>query len=210
MGVVSVSISPISAASITNGNFDTDSIGSFSQAAPTGWTHSSAGSNGGLLNIAINGTAITTGHSLNNVAWLSESVTLSQAISENVADNLSLELQFKVGTRADGAGLATDFEAGLFTTAGAELAKATVANVGGGLTSGEVKAVTLAFNAGTSHAQNGQAIEIRLISTSGNSDQIVFDDVTISAVPEPATYALISGLGLVGMAAYRRRKLNKA
>ncbi len=195
------------AASISNGNFDADTIGSFTSAAGTDWTLSGTG---GLLNIDINNTAVTSGASSPNVAWVTGGTAFhSQSISENVADNLQLQLTFDVSPRADAGSGGTGFTAGLFTAAGTPLATATQADVTGGLVDGQMKTVTVDFNAGVGHGQLGQAIEVRLGFTTGG--QIVFDDVAISVVPEPTTYALVSGLGLLGVAAYRRRSLrNKA
>ena len=209
IGTVLVGLSfSLQAASISNGNFDADTIGNFTFTAGQDWVLNNASNSGGLLNIDIDTDAITSGHSSPNVAWTTTGATYhSQTIGETVADNLQLELSFDVAPRADTAP-ATDFVGGLFTTGGTALATATAANVGGGLTAGTMKTVTVSFDAGVGHGQLGNAIEVRLGTATGG--QITFDNVSVSVVPEPTTYALISGLGLVGLAAYRRTRARKA
>ncbi len=201
-------------ASISNGDFETGgAVGGtgFTSSVPTGWSNGTGASGtAGLLNN--DQFSLVTSNSPANIAYLTGDRSFTQTIGETVADNLSLQLTFKVGVRnSGGTPLPTDFEAGLYTTGGTELQKATIAQVAGGTLTSDLKTVSIQFDAGVGHGQNGQAIEVRLISTTGNTgSQTIFDDVTISVVPEPTTYALVSGLGLLGMAAYRRHKLRQA
>jgi hypothetical protein len=54
-------------------------------------------------------------------------------------------------------------------------------------------------------------MQIRFGTTSGDNVGPVLDNVLVSQVPEPATWAmLIAGFGLVGFAARRQRKLAAA
>lgn len=196
------------AASISNGDFSLPATANFANTNPTDWARGGAG---GVLNATFNSSA-TSGHSPINVAWLNNDTgSLVQSVGENVADNLVLQLDFSVGTRADNGG-GTDssaFTAGFFTSTGVQLAAATVADLpGGDLNEGALEQVSVQFSAGTGHAQDGSPIEVRLLNQSAG--QILFDDVSVTVVPEPTTYALVSGLGLLGLAAYRRRARNQA
>jgi hypothetical protein len=54
---------------------------------------------------------------------------------------------------------------------------------------------------------NGQDLWIRWTLTGDNSDfNVGLDNVSFTAVPEPATYALLSGLAVLGLIALRRRR----
>jgi hypothetical protein len=47
-------------------------------------------------------------------------------------------------------------------------------------------------------------------STPVTSGQMHLDDFTVTAIPEPSTYAVLAGLGALGLAVSRQRKLRKA
>lgn len=207
-------------ASISNAGFETDQGFGLFTFNNTSWTD--GGSNSGTLRV-IDGAgagAATGGFSGNNVITIWGGHHIAQGIGEVVTDNVQIQLTFSVGTRADGGDPLENgqFKAGLFSTDdGTELASADSSNVAGGIgaangTDGVLKQASVTFNPGVDHAKEGVGIEVRLIATdlTGDTEQIMFDDISVSVVPEPTTYALISGLGLVGMAAYRRHKLKKA
>jgi hypothetical protein len=62
-------------------------------------------------------------------------------------------------------------------------------------------------NAGDFFSLSSSGIASATLSTTSTGDYIFVDNFTVSAVPEPSTYALmLGGLGLVGFMAARRRK----
>ena len=159
-------------------------------------THGSGGSGtAGLLN---NDTfSLVTSNSPANILYLTGDRSITQTIGETVANNLSLQLSFKVGVRnAGGTPLPTDFEAGLYTTGGAELQKATIAQVAGGTLTSDLKTVSIQFDAGVGHGQIGQAIEVRLISTTGNTPHKPFSTTS----PSPLSQSQPPTPSLAGLA----------
>jgi hypothetical protein len=71
-----------------------------------------------------------------------------------------------------------------------------------GMTANSVNVETLSVTIGASHAQMGQALQIRLM-TNGNNTEAFFDNVRLDAsptIPEPGTYGLFAlGAGLCGV-----------
>ncbi len=69
---------------------------------------------------------------------------------------------------------------------------------------------TVSFTTGASHAALGEALTIRLLNLNvpNSGIEVNFDDVqlTASAIPEPSSYALATGLIAVGLVAWRRRR----
>jgi hypothetical protein len=56
----------------------------------------------------------------------------------------------------------------------------------------------------------GQVFQIGFSNnaTNFNSSGVFYDNVNLTVVPEPATYALLGGLAAIGLVMYRRRKSN--
>jgi hypothetical protein len=57
---------------------------------------------------------------------------------------------------------------------------------------------------------NGFGLEfyasVNNIGTAVTSGQMSFDNLTVSAVPEPSTYAALAGLSALGLVCWRRRR----
>lgn len=59
-------------------------------------------------------------------------------------------------------------------------------------------------------ATDGQYIAIRWRQAgSGTEAALAVDDLSVTAVPEPATFALLAGIGTLGIVFYRRRRTNR-
>ncbi len=199
----------LNAASISNGDFETgDPLGEngFRGGIET-WT--AVGSNQATLGSGF----ATSGHT-GNIGTFWQGSGIRQDIGETVTANTPIQVQFAIGRRDDQALAPTGFTAGLYTTddetALSEISLTDEPAVFD--TIGVLNTVSFTFNPGSSPAKAGTGIFFRIISAGADGDtrQVALDNVTVSVVPEPTTYALISGLGLVGMAAYRRHKRSKA
>jgi len=67
--------------------------------------------------------------------------------------------------------------------------------------------VLSASNAGDFFSISSSGIASATLSTTSTGDYVFVDNFTVSAIPEPSTYALmLGGLGLVGFMAARKRK----
>ena len=212
IGTVLVGLSfSLQAASISNGGFEDEGAlapGGFRDNLTIGWTENPE------ANIFEVSTSFTTsGASGSNIGTLWSNAILSQAIGENVANNTPIQVSLSIGSRNDEAqSPPTNFSAGLFTTGGTALETITITDEPNVFdTKGVLSPVTFTFNPGVGHGQLGQAMELRIQATGGGvTQQLAVDDISVSVVPEPTTYALVSGLGLVGLAAYRRTRARKA
>lgn len=83
-------------------------------------------------------------------------------------------------------------------------------NGSGALTDGTSTAVEGSF-VNFSHSIAGTVtgdlgIRIQAVSFTGGGDQVTFDNIQITAVPEPSTFALLAGMGALGFILYRRRR----
>ena len=61
-----------------------------------------------------------------------------------------------------------------------------------------------AFNIGESFTA-GQSITLTLSGSAAAGENFSLQSITVSAVPEPSTYAALAGIVILGFAAYRRR-----
>ena len=132
---------------------------------------------------------------------------IAQVLSDVLTANTQYTLQVDIGDRIDTAfgGYTVDFLAGTTVLASDNN---TLTPNGGFLES------TVTFFAPLGHANLGQALQIRLTSNGvqTNFDNVRLDatPVRVSAVPEPATLCIWSGLGLVLVGAAYRRRSKKA
>ncbi len=83
-------------------------------------------------------------------------------------------------------------------------------NGSGALTDGTSTAVQDSF-VNFSHSLVGVptgdlGIRIQAISFTDGGDRVTFDNIEVSAVPEPSTFALLAGIGALGLVLYRRRQ----
>ncbi len=132
----------------------------------------------------------------NNTAWLN-SGSATQILSTALTANMSYSLMVDVGDRKDSA--FPGYRVALWAGNNLLASESSLMPNDGFLTS------TVNYTALAGNPFLGQALTIELHS---NGTQVNFDNVrlNVSPVPEPETYALIlAGLGLVGIAARRRR-----
>jgi len=68
--------------------------------------------------------------------------------------------------------------------------------------------VTLTYDGAQSGEFNGTIAKVLFTSASGAGDSISFtlDSLSVVPVPEPSTYAALSGIAVLGFVAYRRRR----
>ena len=217
LGICSIVVltTSLSGASISNGDFEAQAgtlsnDGNFAGSA-TGWTVSHGSNQVGVFNPSegVGAQSFSPGQAggvlvafaANSGRSLSQSLT---GENSTLTAGITYNLQVRVGQRRESVGT-SNYEVALVANGNTQASKTHVDNP---LTTGEFTTVNLSFTPNGGNGDLGNTVSIRLLNT--GTGQIAFDDVTISAVPEPTTYALISGLGLVGMAAYRRHKLRKA
>lgn len=73
-----------------------------------------------------------------------------------------------------------------------------------------IASITATGMTSLSDTQVLQGTVLRFTSTgSGSTDQFSLDSLTVSAVPEPSTYATLGGLAILGFAATQRRRRNQ-
>ncbi len=202
LGLVS-STSIASAATLVNGDFEADaaslpndnnfntSANSWSTAAgTTGAFNPTEGSGAESFDTGQVGGSI--------VAFTLVNSSMSQDLSgdnSTLTDGITYNISVRVGSRRDNGG--TDYTVAL-REGTSVLASRTQAD--SALTSGEFTTVNFSHVA---NADGGQ-LNIFLRNDHGSGDlQIAFDDVTVNAVPEPTTYAVISGTLLLLFARFR-------
>lgn len=129
--------------------------------------------------------------------------TISQILSETLVADLLYTLSVDVGDRFDQS--LPSFEIQLL--AGGNVLAST-ASTTGTLPNGGFDTAQLTFSALNTHPDIGELLEIRLINTSGPTvfTQVNFDNVRLTAVPEPSVGSLL-GVSLAGLAIWRRRSV---
>ena len=167
------------AIAITNPGFEQPSIGLCSfGTAPTGWsaTADAALWRCGMIGQCLNSYRLGPPDG-QQIAYIN-SGTLSQTLATNLAANTAYTLRVKVGRRNDCCQSATtDYTVQL--RAGAALLAQDVGSIV--ITNGTFRQCTIRFATGATHANLGQALQVRL--SQGGSGQANFDDVQLVAAP---------------------------
>lgn len=123
--------------------------------------------------------------------------------TNNAKDTITFN-NFSAGTYAAGAYFFGSDIAGDFLQKGLVVVKATDAD--GTVTNFKLKAPTSTYFGFVSDNQLS-SLTVRVVSAQNNPVWPTVNDLTLAAVPEPETYALLlSGLGIVGFLARRRRE----
>lgn len=132
--------------------------------------------------------------------------TFTVTLSASFNRTASTHTQFQVGIRAY-SGLVSNFPSETSLTAIAN--QFTTLTSDSNLTTWESLSASLLLPTNTSYI----AIWVSALSATGNlatlPDGHYADEVTLTAVPEPSTYALLAGLGALGAVVYRRRTVRR-
>ncbi len=144
----------------------------------------------------------------NGASWSSGSLNVStsgltnlsiSAFSEYLNSSVAAQIQWRLtnqsGTAIDGAGVT-------FGSGYSDAAITQFAITGSTLTAGQT--YTLSIQYGIVAGAPGTT-SLNGTTFTGVTEYWNHTDITITAVPEPSTYAVLAGLGALGFAAYRRR-----
>lgn len=206
---------------ITNPGFETQAVasGGFLAGDPTGWTGFSNASSWGLLNP----TALElTGKEGNNVAFLNvaSSPTFTR-IKQTVAsyaiqDGDTITLSFLIGAKTgstlpsgDGPfGPLPNYDAVLMNSSETSLVTSSQTNPALVIGSMVTWTRTYEFNSTLNTAEIGQSINIGAFvsGSAAEAGQVVFDDFSLSVIPEPSVAALFGLAGLAFICGSRRRR----
>ncbi len=131
--------------------------------------------------------------------WANPSQFLSQDLTgdySTLTSGFTYTVSARVGSRRDNSG--SNYNISFGDINGTILANRTHNDVS--LVNGEFVNVSFSYTAPV----NGDQIRIQLMNT-GGTGQIVFDDIALTVVPEPKSYAIFCGLFLVLFAVGRSR-----
>ncbi|WPJ96315.1 PEP-CTERM sorting domain-containing protein [Coraliomargarita algicola] len=90
---------------------------------------------------------------------------------------------------------------------GTSLLASSLVEVGSGASEGDTFSATIDFAtiAGVTELADFDAFGIMFFSTVGSGGQVTVDNVTLTAIPEPGSYALLAGLTCLASVLIRRR-----
>ncbi|MDP1579073.1 MAG: PEP-CTERM sorting domain-containing protein [Candidatus Didemnitutus sp.] len=177
-----------------SGQRTTDGFGSTDATSvnDTGYAVFSSGSNvggGNTTNLALNSyERVTTSSNdlLGTASVWGSSLASSSGATGYLAPNTSYTLSFKLTNNA-----------GTLT-------------FGTSITGGNFSGMNYSFADSTSPTTSFDAIAIRLGGGSNQFSNLNLTSFTVTAIPEPSTYAALVGLCALGLVAYRRRQTRKA
>ncbi len=146
----------------------------------------------------------------NNVAWLWDegaSVYMSQTLLSVLTANTHYTLEVEVGDPLDYDGFGMTGFPGYRVEL---LAGGTVLSFDNNtlnITEGTFETSVVTFFAPSGHANLGDALEIKLINLAAPGAEVDFDNVRLTAIPEPSTLAMFGiGAGVMGLVSIRRRR----
>jgi hypothetical protein len=191
------------------------SSGTYSGSATLG-LQTQAVNSSGLGNLAITGQTVN----INVTAYDLASPSFTKTSGVGSFGGLSLDFgTVSIGTTytatfdlANASGAFRDYLGGTFTYTGAGSISSTAADVTS-LAAGSSTAFTVTFNPTTVGTYTGT---IRFTGLSKQTDladvQLAAQNIAITgtAIPEPSAYAALVGVGVIGAALYRRRRLKAA
>jgi hypothetical protein len=176
----------------------------------------SSGSNSSLSDLSLGSQTINVSGTVYDLA----TQTFTKASGDGSFSGLTLDFgTVSLGTTytatfdlANASGAFRDSLGGSYTYSGSGSISSTAATFSN-LAAGTSNTFTISFNAASAGTYTGT------LSFSGLSQQMGLLDVgllpqdiaiTVTAIPEPSTYAALVGVGMIGFALYRRRHLRKA
>jgi len=80
------------------------------------------------------------------------------------------------------------------------------ANLGDGIVTSTASAFTNFTYELTGAVTGDLGLRISALGMQDGNDRVTFDNIEVSAVPEPSTFALLAGIGALGFILYRRRR----